>query len=143
MFDLKAQMLKKGLITKEQAESSKKTQKTDNFLLKERAKTLDSLKTKNKSEQYATIRKWVDLNRLDKPDLVSIDDEKFFFSTNDEQISWLTLKKPVVEEIKSGKAGVISYMSHHGLTHAVVEREIAQDVGELFPAWLKVLNDLA
>lgn len=142
MFDLKAQLLKKGLVTKEQAENATKKPQKDTFLQDDRARTLKNLKAKTKSEQYATIRKWVDLNRLDKPEFVSLDDEKFFFSTKDEQVSWLTLKKDIVSEITSGQAGVIAYMSHHGLVHAVVKRDIAQDVGELFPEWLKVLNDL-
>ena len=34
-------------------------------------------------------------------------------------------------------------MSNYGLTHAVVPREIAEDVGEVFPDWLKVLNQAA
>lgn len=140
MFDLKAQLLKKGLVTKEQAERA--TNKPAQKLRQEERAKLNQLKTKTKTDQYSTIRKWVDLNRLDKPEQVSLDDEKFFFSTKDEQVSWLTLKKEVVEQIKSGQAGVIAYMSHYGLTHAVVKRDIAQDVGELFPDWLKVLNDL-
>ena len=142
MFDLRAQLLKKGLITKEQAEKAgkKSNDRDEHYLKGERARALASLKAKSKAEQYAAIRKWVDLNRLDKPEAVSLEDEKFFFSGHDEQITWLTLKKEAVEEIKSGRAGVIAYMSNHGLTHAVVGREIAEDIGELFPEWLKVLN---
>lgn len=139
MFDLKAQLLKKGLITKEQADKATKKPREDKFLQVEKAKMAE-LKAKSKGEQYQTIRKWVELNRLDRPEQVSLDDEKFFFSGKDEQISWLTLKKDVVEQIKLGQAGVIAFMSHHGLSHAVVKRDIAQDVGDIFPDWLKVLN---
>jgi hypothetical protein len=48
--------------------------------------------------------------------------------------------KLLICQIACGKAGVISYMSNHGLTHAVVPRDIAEDIGEVFPEWLKVLN---
>lgn len=153
MFDLKAKLLEKGLVTKEQAdkasaekqrEKQKKSEpkvSEDDFLVKEREKTLNALKAQGKGEQYVTIRKWVDFNRLDKTSQVSLDCEKFFLSTKDNQVTWLTLKKEVIEEIRSGRAGVISYMSNHGLTHAVVPRDIAEDVGTVFPEWLKVLND--
>lgn len=147
MFDLKAKLLAQGLVTKEQVEkiSSQKNGvlPADNFLIKDRQKTLNHLKTEAKSEQYVIIRRWVDLNRLDKEAHASLDCEKFFFTANDNQISWLTLKKEVIDEIKKGNAALIAYMSNHGLTHAVVPRDIAEDVKEVFPEWLRVLNDKA
>jgi|SRR5579871_5113800 len=151
MFDLKAKLLEKGLVTKEHVDriaAEKKQQRlpkaesSDAFLTKERKRIIESLKSQNKSEAYTTIRKWVDINRLDKPSCASIDDEKFFLSTKDNQVTWLTLKKDVIDAIKTGKAGVIAYMSNHGLTHAVVPRDIAEDVAVIFPDWLRVLNDL-
>lgn len=153
MFDLKAKLLEKGLVTKEQADKATAEQKREkqkgagpvvsesDFLEKERKKTLATLKAQTKAEQYVTIRKWVDINRLDKAAHISLDCEKFFLHTKDNQVTWLTLKKEVIEEIKSGRAGVIAYMSNHGLTHAVVPRDIAEDVFAVFPDWLKVLND--
>lgn len=151
MFDLKAKLLAKGLVTKEQVEkidaekveaksSHKRRQNTD-FLTKERKLVLDNLLAQNKAEQYLIIRKWVDVNRLDKG-LLNLDaSEKFFITAKDNSVSWLSLNSDVIEAIKNGSAGVIAYMSNHGLTHAVVPREIAEDVGAVFPDWLKVLND--
>lgn len=153
MFDLKAKLLEKGLVTKEQVQkidhekevkrSPKRSSSdfSDDNNAKDRAKSLQQLKSSNKNDQYIIIRKWVDINRCDKAIDISLDCEKFFFTIKDDQITWLTLKKEVIEEIKQGKAGVIAYMSNHGLTHAVVPRDIAEDVGEVFPDWVKVLND--
>jgi hypothetical protein len=147
MFDLKAKLLAKGLVTKEQVDQVNATnKKTKNkprdvdFLDKDRAKALNTLKAQPKGEQYLTIRKWVDNNRLDKASLADLDDEKFFFEV-DGQLTWLTLKKAVIEELKTGQAGIIAYMSNHGLTHAVVKRDIAEDVGAVFPGWVRVLNE--
>lgn len=147
MFDLKAKLLAQGLVTKEQVEKITSQKKMasghdhDGFLVKDRKKALSHLKTEGKSEQYIIIRRWVDLNRLDKEAHVSLDCEKFFFNTSVDQISWLTLKQEVIDEIKRGNACVIAYMSNHGLTHAVVPRDIAEDVKEVFPDWVRVLND--
>lgn len=147
MFDLKAKLLAQGFVTKEQIEKvdqkAKRSQEpVDNFELRERKKALLQLKSLNKNEQYVTIRKWVDMNRLDKEAYGLSDQERFFISTKENQVSWLTLATSVVEKITNGKAGVISYMSNHGLVHAVVPRDIAEDVGQIFPEWLKVLHDL-
>ena len=149
MFDLKAKLLAQGLVTKEQVnkvETEKarpKTKPNEDFVAFDRSKALGQLQAAQKSEQYNIIRKWVDINRLDKPALISLDCEKFFINTKDQQVTWLTLPHEVLNKITSGDAGVIAYMSNHGLTHAVVPREIAEDVGEVFPEWLKVLNPRA
>lgn len=149
MFDLKAKLLAKGLVTKEQVDKVLREKSSplpahnqqDNFLVKERLKAVDNLKKQTKAEQYITIRKWVDINRLDKSSQVSLDSEKFFINTKDNQVTWLSLPKEVVEAITNGHAAVIAYMSNHGLTHAVVPRDIAEDIREVFPEWIKVLND--
>jgi hypothetical protein len=151
MFDLKAKLLAKGLVTKEQVDkvttqdrpkrSPDLAKSDENFLTRERNKVLANLKAQTKAEQYITIRKWVDINRVDKQAYGLDDSEKFFFNTQDNQVTWLTLKKSVVEDIRRGRAGVIAYMSNHGLTHAVVPRDIAEDVGEVFLEWLRVLNE--
>lgn len=153
MFDLKAKLLAKGLVTQDQVDKAlaeKETQNQvnnsilssgDDFLAKERRKALNNLKAQQKGEQYVTIRKWVDINRVDKASYSLDDSERFFFNSHDNQVTWLTLSKAVVLEIRQGRAGVIAYMSNHGLTHAVVPRDIAEDVGEVFKDWLRVLND--
>ncbi len=153
MFDLRAKLLEKGLVTEEQVkkvDQEKQNKKAFNkpanlsnndIVAKERSKALLQLKSSDKNEQYLLIRKWVDFNRKDRATDISLDCEKFFIPAKDGQITWLTLKKEIIEEIKNGQLGVIAYMSNHGLTHAVVPRDIAEDVGEVFPDWLKVLND--
>lgn len=144
MFDLKAKLLAKGLVTKEQIDKvdaeKKPNKKSIDFEQLDRQKSLDQLKKLEKSEQYILIRKWVDINRLDKESMVDSQCEKFFLHTKDGQVTWLTLRKEIIEEISQGKAGVISYMSNHGLAHAVVPRDIAEDVGQVFPDWLKALT---
>lgn len=149
MFDLKAKLLEKGLVTKEQADkaaSDQKQQKSNQHeiqqKIKERFKAQMQLLSQTKQEQYVTIRKWVDHNRLDKSSAICLDDEKFFFESEG-QVTWLTLKKDVIEQLQKGQAGIIAYMSNHGLTHAVVSREIAEDVAGVFPEWIRVLNSKA
>lgn len=150
MFDLKAKLLAKGLVTEQQVEkitrekkqeNLKATSKTIDYVSKERVRILENLKALPKGEQYVTIRKWVDINRLDKSLASVLDGEKFFITAKDNQVTWLTLPSSIIEAIQKGEAGVIAYMSNHGLTHAVVPRDIAEDVGQIFPEWLKVLND--
>lgn len=140
MFDLKKQLLDKGLITKEQADKVAKKAPSPNksFAQKDRERSINKLKSQNKSEQYVTIRKWVELNRLDKSS-TSIELEKFFVATED-QVTWLSLSKEVIEKITNGDAGVVNYMSNYGLTHAVVPRDIAEDIALVFPQWIKTLN---
>jgi len=43
--------------------------------------------------------------------------------------------------LAAGEAGIIAFMSNHGLAHAVVPATLAADVGGLFPLWLRVLKD--
>jgi len=143
MFNLKDKLLKQGLVTKEMVERASKAEKdlkNQRTMLANRAKALNSLKNQNKNEQYATIRKWVELNRLDKSSEASLDDEKFFFEAQG-QLTSLTLKKDVIQKLKDGSAGIIAYISNHGLVHAVVSREIAQDIAHIFPEWLRVLHE--
>jgi uncharacterized protein YaiL (DUF2058 family) len=139
MFNLKEKLLAQGLVTKEQAARVENI--VPDFSGFERKKALEKLKSQNKAEKYITIRKWVDVNRLDKESLISSENEKFFFANEENQVSWLSLPKEIIDAIAKGKAGVISYMSNHGLVHAVVPRDIAEDIREAFPEWVKVLND--
>lgn len=143
MLNLKDQLLKKGLVTKAQVEKIEKEQNSKNhpksFDEFNQEKALEKLKSQNKAEKYATIRKWVDLNRLDKSQKM-LEGEKFFFETIEKEISWLTLDLELIKDIKEGKAAIIAYMSHHGLTHAVIGKEIASDIAQIFPDWIRVFN---
>jgi hypothetical protein len=143
MFDLKAKLLEKGLVTKEQVKQASLDSlkiNSSEIVSKERIKAKKLLKSQSTNEQYATIRKWVDNNRLDKPSQIAIDDEKFFFEAQ-KHMTWLSLPKTTADEIKAGRAGIIAYMSNHGLVHAVVPRDIAEDVIEVFPEWHRVLHE--
>lgn len=144
MFDLRAKLLEKGLISEEQAARVRpqkpKPRPSDNFLDDQRRSDVADLLARSRQERYAIIRRWVERNRLDKGSALSEGCEKFFLPCHGDRVSWLTLKKEVIDAIKEGRAGVISYMGNHGMAHAVVPREIAEDVGQVFADWLKVLN---
>lgn len=124
MLDLKSKLLAAGLVTEAQVERAGKK------------RPLNPLAGLSKSEQYELIRVWVTRNRLDK----GIGTEKFFFEKPDKSVSWLSLEPNVLEKIQSGDAGLIAFMSHSGLAHAVVPRDIAEDIIEIFPNWCRVLK---
>jgi hypothetical protein len=124
MLDLKSKLLAAGLVTEAQVERSKIKRPPN------------KLKGLGKAEQYELIRLWVGRNRLDK----GLGEEKFFFEKADKSVSWLSLEVETVQKIQSGDAGLVAFMSNNGLAHAVLPREIAQDIVEIFPDWLRVLK---
>lgn len=124
MLDLKSKLLAAGLVTEAQVERSKVKRPPN------------KLKGLPKAEQYELIRLWVTRNRLDK----GIGTEKFFFEKADKSVSWLSLEPAVVAQIQTGDAGLVAFMSNSGLAHAVVPRDIAEDMIEVFPDWLRVLK---
>lgn len=124
MFDLKSKLLAAGLVTEAQVERSR---------IK---RPLNKLKGLGKAEQYELIRLWVTRNRLDK----GVGTEKFFFEKADKSISWLSLETETVSKIQSGDAGLVAFMSNNGLAHAVLPREIVEDIVDIFPDWLRVLK---
>jgi len=155
MLDLKSKLLAAGLVTQEQVDKatvkppksiaqnhkSNAAKNESNFEQYQRQKQLNELKNLPKSEQYDLIRKWVNHNRLDVVSgLPSENAQKFFFQKSDKNISWLTLEPNLYEQIKEGTAGIMAFMSHHGLTHCVMPRDIVEDVAEVFPEWLRVLK---
>ncbi|MBH1989135.1 MAG: hypothetical protein I8H75_01935 [Myxococcaceae bacterium] len=124
MFDLKAQLLKAGLVTESQIVRSQKKREPN------------KLKGLNKSEQYELIRVWVQRNRFDK----GVGNEKFFFEKPDQSISWLTLDEHSIQLLNEGEAGLVAFMSNNGLAHAVLPRDIVEDIVEIFPDWLRLLK---
>ncbi len=163
MFNLKAQLLKAGLVTEERVKEVEDRQKNhrqsarpraeksvelvvesdEDFEARQRAKQLAELKAMGRNEQYGLIRRWVNRNRLDKQvSPLSENSERYFFQKEDNTISWLTLEADVCGAVNAGKAGIIAYMSDHGAAHCVVPRDIAEDVREVFPQWVRVLKDL-
>lgn len=162
MLDLKAKLLQAGLVTKEQVEKveseeaaarARKAQKRHGGKkgkgggpapVSDEArwqKRVAELKDAPKSEQYETIRGWVQRTRLDQvKGLPSDDADRFHFTKHDGHISWLTLEPDVKQAVSEGKAGIIAFMSHNGLAHCVVPREVALDVGQIRPEWVRHLD---
>ncbi len=157
MLDLKSKLLAAGLVTQAQVDKiseqklNKKTKRpplpmqrkpqTDDFELRQRQKQLDELKSLPKNEQYDLIRRWVTRNRLDQVSgLPSEQAQKYFFQKADKNISWLTLEPEIYAQVIDGKAGIMAFMSHHGLAHCILPHDIVEDVAEVFPEWLRVLK---
>lgn len=93
-----------------------------------------------RGEAYVEVRRWVGRVRLDVPDKPPSEDAKtFHFPTAKGPVGRLVVEPDVHAWIAEGSAGVIAYMSDHGLAHAVVPAEAARDLAELFPLWLRVL----
>ena len=124
MLDLKSKLLAAGLVTQAQVERV------------ERKRPPNKLIGLQKAEQYEIIRRWVDKNRLDS----GAGAEKFFFERPDKSVSWLSLEPVVIAKIQEGKAGLVAYMSNNGLAHTVLERDIAEDIVEVFPDWIRILK---
>ena len=155
MLDLKSKLLAAGIVTEEQIarveheRAAKKTphdkaKKTNlSFEEKERIRQREELKSLGKNEQYELIRKWVARNRLDRiSGVASEESDKFFFQNADGSVSWLTLDKSVHDKVKNGEAGIMAFMSHHGLAHCVMPRDILEDIGQIFPSWIKTHGTL-
>lgn len=139
MLDLKSLLVNAGL-TPTAPKANKAKTKPAPVRKPTASSHAEKLKLMGKPEQYTLIRKWVNINRLDKARLLDDGSEKFYFHKEDNSITWLSLDKGTVEKINSGEAAIISYMSNSGLSHAVVPREIAEDIRHVFPAWIRVFN---
>jgi hypothetical protein len=100
-----------------------------------------ALKRGGKGEAYDAIRRAVERARLDP--LRAIPGEHasaFHFTTASGQLSRLMLEPDAHAGLADGSAGIIAFMSHHGLAHCVVPRALAEAVHEVFPLWLRVLH---
>lgn len=116
------------------------------FAGRQREKSVAKLKAAEKAEQYEMVRRWVKQTRLDDPKALPAEDaQRFHFKKFDGTISWFTLEAPILEKLKSGEAGIIAYMSNNGIAHVIVPRDLAEDVAEAHPMWLRHLegNDAA
>lgn len=95
-----------------------------------------------KGEAYDAIRRAVERERLDPAHGIPGEHaEPFHFSTAAGQLSRLTLEPGTRTALTDGDAGLIAFMSHHGLAHCVVPRPLAEAVHAVFPLWLRVLKD--
>lgn len=163
MLDLKQKLLQAGLVTEEEVKrvereaEEAKAKKADprkkrkgkkgrgpGAFANEDArwqKRIEELKAAGKSEQYEAIRSWVQKTRLDPVGSIPSEAaERFYFERHDGSIAHLILEPDVREKVKAGEAAIIAFMSNNGLAHAVVPRDVALDVKEIRPEWLRVLE---
>ena len=157
MLNLREKLLNAGLVTDKQVkkvEENKKKQhqkrkekfqkaKSDNdvdFSKEESKKYVAHLKSLNANGKYLLIRKWVQKNRLDKDhEGVSVECKRYFFKKIDGNITWLTLKPETIKKVDAGDAAIISFMSNSGMSYCVIPKQIAKDIAQVFPLWLRVL----
>jgi len=155
MLDLKAKLASAGLITQAdiaRAEKSKSGGKDAKRKAggkerggdpQERALEVPvaKLKGKPKSEIYETVRKWVEHYRLDKAGGVPSESaQAYHFAQPTGRVGRPMLEPDVLERLQRGEAGVVAYMSNHGLAHAVVPSATARSIAEIYPLWLRVLE---
>jgi hypothetical protein len=157
MLDLKAKLAAAGLVTKEDIERAEKPRggggKGKRRGGRERAPgkgdgagprgggvprlAVASLRKDGKGEQYEAIRRFIEKARLYDPARPPTEHaQTFHFATAKGQIS-----RDVLAGLQDGSAGLVAYMSNHGLAHTVVPAAAARDLAELFPLWLRVLKD--
>ncbi|HEY4221023.1 MAG TPA: DUF2058 family protein [Myxococcota bacterium] len=151
MLDLKAQLLKAGLVTEDQVKRVEEQQRDTRDKNKrppasstgERQlwqKRLDELKAGAKSEQYDAIRGWVDRHRIDaKVKIPSEHASRFHFARDDGSIGHVTLEPDVRDKLAAGEAGLVAFMGNNGIEHAVVPKDLAQDIAHVKPEWLRAL----
>ena len=151
MLDLKAKLASAGLVSREdveRVERDKAKKKAKNKARRQRKTANDdidrvvaALKDKPKGEVYETIRKWVDRARLDPSSNVPSGTAKaFHFAQSTGKVGRLYLEQDVVQKIERGEAGVVAFMSNHGLAHAVVPAADARGIGTVYPLWLRMLE---
>ena len=152
MLDLKAKLASAGLVTPEDIERVEKNKKrhsrskrSKNPAQKQGSNSaglaISKLAGKPKSEVYEAVRRWVDKVRLDRAGSIPSETaQTFHFVEASGKVGRLYLEPPVIEQLRKGEAGVIAYMSNHGLAHAVVPSAGAASIGELNPMWLRMLE---
>lgn len=151
MLDLKAKLAAAGLVTQEQIAASERKDRHKKPAGDHKPKAppapksgLDvaALKKAGKSELYDAVRRVVERARLDVAGaLPSERAEAFHFTTQTGGLARLMLEPEVTAQVVDGRAGIIAYMSHHGLAHCVVPRVVADDLAAVSPPWLRVLKD--
>lgn len=155
MLDLKAKLASAGLVTPEDIERAEKAKAKERASARHgrgssgggsraRSQTaglpVKALQGKPKAEVYEAVRRWIERVRLDAAGGIPGEDTKpYHFPEATGRIGRLMLDPRVVARLEAGEAGVVAFMSNHGLAHAVVPAEGARAIGELQPMWLRVL----
>jgi len=156
MLDLKSKLAAAGLVTKEDVDRAEKAQSQPGKRKKKRrggrggaagsAKDgsrlpVAALRNEGKGQRYDAVRRFVERTRLDDPARPPTDQAKtFHFATAKGSVGRLVVEPDVRGWLEDGGAGIVAYMSNHGLAHAPVPAQAARDVAELFPLWLRVLK---
>jgi hypothetical protein len=152
MLDLKAKLASAGLVSsadiarveQEKIRSPRRPRRQGNGAPPPRdtgGLPVDALRGRPKAEIYEAVRRWVDQVRLDPARGVPSDDAAtFHFPQATGRVGRLVLEPEVRTQLEDGTAGVVSYMSNHGLAHAVVPAAGARALAELNPLWLRVLS---
>jgi len=150
VLDLKAKLAAAGLVSKadiERAEAARKGKagkgkRPSGGPSEPRTPQLPvaSLQGKPKGEIYEVVRRWIEQIRIDGSAAAPSDEAKaFHFSTAAGKIGRLVLEPDIAAQLEDGRAGLVSYMSNHGLAHAVVPAPAAQQLVQVMPLWLRVL----
>lgn len=101
-------------------------------------KRLGELAAAGKAEQYEAVRGWVLRHRLDSKQ-ISEAAVRFHFMRADGTLSHLTVEPDVKERLASGEAALVAFMGFNGLEHTVVPRDLALDIQQVKPEWLRAL----
>ena len=161
MLDLKAQLAAAGLVTKEEVEAAEaKARKPRRGGQGPRkrggkggpggqsgkgggAKGLNraALAAAGKGERYDMIRRAVTAQRLDSAGPIpSAASEPFHFAGDGGVVGRVFVEPALRERLEAGSAGIVAFMSNHGLAHAVVPAPLARDIAAVLPEWLRVLR---
>jgi hypothetical protein len=153
VLDLKAKLAAAGLVSKEDVERAERKDAERRAKKSGKGKgppaprapeeprlAVAKLRDKPKGELYDAVRKLVDKVRLDPVGPAPTEEAAaYHFPAATGKIGRLVLEPHVVTQLGAGTAGLVSYMSNHGLAHAVVPAACARDIAELMPLWLRVL----
>ena len=150
MLDLKAKLAAAGLVSKEdiaKAEAARNRPRgggggkpTAPAAPRPPGLPVASLRGKPKGEIYDAVRRFVEKVRLDVVGVLPTEAaEAFHFPAPTGRIGRLTLEPDVAAQVRDGAAAIVSYMSNHGLAHAVVPAQGGREIAEVMPLWLRVL----
>ncbi len=146
MLDLKAKLAAAGLVTKddvaraEAAKANRRGGKPQTPPPPASGLKVSALRGKNKGEIYDAVRRFVDKVRLDPVGAPPSESARaFHFPLPTGKIGRLMLEPELAGQLEDGRAALVSYMSNHGLAHAVVLAAHGREIAELMPLWLRVL----